>query len=126
MCPQDGGGGAHSRGRGAPMLNADSLTTFSGLMVFFATLLLASRHFFPASVLMIADGAAGMGIFWDRWSERSGHQTQVAAIISPAPLSSHDLQLLATHLPLLLLGLVILACIWQSNRTKGNEAAHGS
>jgi hypothetical protein len=90
-------------------------------MVFFGALALCYRRFAPAAVLFIIDGAAGVGIFWDRWSREAGHHVQISTLFAGVAPGGDDLALLATHLPLLLVGLAILGVlsIWQNRACSG-------
>jgi hypothetical protein len=56
------------------MPNLESLTTFSGLVVALAAVVVFYRLYTVAAVMLIMDGAGGTAIFWDRWSQRAGHQ----------------------------------------------------
>jgi hypothetical protein len=87
----------------------ESLTTFSGIFVFCATLALWHRRYTVGATLLIIAGAGGVGIFWDRWSRDAGPHVQVQALFSSDAPSGEQLILLGTHFPLLVLGLVILA-----------------
>ncbi|MEX0800962.1 MAG: hypothetical protein WD379_07095 [Dehalococcoidia bacterium] len=99
------------------MPDIGSLTTFSGLMAFFGTLCLLSRQFTGAGLLLLISGAAGTGIFWDRWSERAGDQVHVTALFAGHPPSPDETAMLATHLPLLILGgSLVVAVAWRNYR----------
>jgi hypothetical protein len=98
----------------------DSLATLSGLLTFFGTAALLYKRFTPAAILFVIDGSAGTGIFWDRWSRETGHHVQVSALFSGVAPRTADLELLATHLPLLVIGLVILAAVaWRNGGEHG-------
>lgn len=90
------------------MPSVDSITTFSGLFILFGSLAIAFERPSLGAILYIIIGSAGVGIFWDRWSARTGHQDQITTIFKGELPSIEELVLLATHGPLLLLGLVIL------------------
>lgn len=71
------------------MPSLDSLATLSGLMVFFGTLAAFYGRMIPAAALFMIDGAAGVGMFWERWSGATDHHMQVSALFdSHAPSSS--------------------------------------
>lgn len=61
------------------------------------------------SILYIVTGSAGVGIFWDRWSSRVGHQDQIDVLFSGEGPTTREVVMLSTHGPLLLVGLLILA-----------------
>lgn len=91
------------------MPSMESFTTFSGIMAFLATVaLLRGRYTIGATILIIA-GAGGVAIFWDRWSREAGPHVQVQALLSPVMPTFEQFALLATHLPMLVAGLIILA-----------------
>ena len=89
------------------MPSIDSLATVSGLLTFFGTAALLYKRFTPAALLFIIDGSAGTAIFWDRWSRETGHHVQVSALFSGVAPTAGEWALLATHLPLLVVGLMI-------------------
>ena len=62
-----------------------------------------------ASTLFLIAGSAGLGIFWDRWSRETGEHVQVWALFAGQAPSGEQMALLATHLPMLALGIAILA-----------------
>jgi hypothetical protein len=106
----------------ASMIHFDAFRTFSGLLTLLAMLALLSRRLTPAALLLIIDGAAGTGIFWDRWSRATGHQVQLSALFSGALSRTSDLDLLVTHLPLLIIGLAIIATVsWRNAKRHGLE-----
>jgi len=90
------------------MPDINSLTSFSGLMVFFAVLAFLYRRHVVTAVLLIVAGAAGTGIVWDRWSERAGDQVHFGAFLDPTTPKSDEIAMISTHLPLLVLGLALL------------------
>lgn len=101
------------------MPDVNSLTTFSGLVVCLATIVFFYRLFTVAAVMLIMDGAGGTAIFWDRWSERAGHQVHLSALSDAVPPTGSEAAMLVTHLPLAILGLTLLAIVtWRRN----NEA----
>lgn len=102
------------------MPNFGSLTTFSGLVVCLATMALLYRQFTLAALMLIMDGTGGTAIFWDRWSERAGHQVHLSALTSGVPPTHSEIAMLATHLPLVAVGLIIfIAMTWQRSRLWG-------
>lgn len=90
------------------MINLDSPTTLSGIFVFLSVLAYFGGRHLLASILLIITGSAGLGIVWDRWSERGGHQTQITAFFSPHSPNENEVALFGTHLPLLIVGLAVL------------------
>jgi hypothetical protein len=90
------------------MPDINSLTTFSGLLAFFATLGLLHRRFTPAAILLVIAGAGGTAIAWDRWSLRAGDDVHVTALISGRAPTASEAAMFITHLPLLAIGLGIL------------------
>jgi hypothetical protein len=105
------GGGVVDGGRNRVVPNLASLTTFSGLVVCIATIAIIYKHFLIGSLLFIMDGTGGTAIFWDRWSVRAGSQVHIDAIFSPVPPTSSEAAMLITHLPLVVIGLIILAVL---------------
>ncbi len=91
------------------MIDIGSLTTFSGLMAFAATLAVFSRRRLLAGTLLVMAGTAGIAIVWDRWSLRTGDHFDITALLSPSQLNAEDTQMLITHIPLLIIGVVLLA-----------------
>ncbi len=67
------------------------------------------RRYYAAAVGFLALGAGALAIVWDSWSARAGHHMELTALVEPVALSSRETFLLATHLPLLLAGLALLA-----------------
>jgi hypothetical protein len=101
----------------------DSLLTVSGLLVFVGTLALLYRFAIPAAVLFIIDGAAGVGVFWERWSSGTDDHMQLQAVFSGVPPTMDEWGILVTHLPILLLGLTVLSfATWRSGRYHGFRA----
>jgi hypothetical protein len=88
--------------------DADSTITVSGLLIFAATVLVLTRRLFAGSVLMLIAGSGGMAIFWDRWSERAGHQARITAFLTAPTPTATEIELFVTHLPLLMLGIALL------------------
>lgn len=98
----------------------NAFRTLSGLLTLLAMLALLSRRLTLASVLLIIDGSAGTGIFWDRWSRAAGHHVELTTMFSGVRPDRADLGLLATHLPLLLIGIGILLTVsWRSGSEHG-------
>ncbi len=101
------------------MPNFYSLTTFSGLVVCFATIALLYRKFTLGAVMLIMDGTGGTAIFWDRWSQRGGNQVHLNALFSAVPPTRSELAMLVTHLPLAVLGLVVLTAVtWRRHHER--------
>ncbi len=73
----------------------DSLATLSGVLVFLGTLALFYKKLVPASALFIIDGAAGVGVFWERWSRETDHHMEVTAAFSGVAPSADQWALLA-------------------------------
>lgn len=103
------------------MPNLYSLTTFSGVVVCLATIVLLYRLFTIAAVMLIMDGAGGTAIFWDRWSERAGHQVHFSALMHAEPPTGAEVAMLVTHLPLAVLGLMILAIVTWRRKHEGTR-----
>jgi hypothetical protein len=98
----------------------NAFRTFSGLLTLLAMLALLAGRLTLASVLLIIDGSAGTGIFWDRWSRETGQHVEITALFSGVHPDRAEVGLLATHLPLLLIGIAMLALVnWK------NGIAHG-
>jgi hypothetical protein len=93
------------------VLAVESLATLSGILVFLGTLALLYRWFVVAAALFIVDGAAGVGVFWERWSSQTDAHMKVTAVLSGAPPSADQWGILLTHLPVLFGGLVVLAAV---------------
>ena len=107
------------------MPNIYSLTTFSGLVVCLATIALLYRHFTLGAVMLIMDGTGGTAIFWDRWSQRAGHQVHIGALLSAVPPTGSEIAMLVTHLPLAVVGLIILGVLtWQKNHDRRQHDEH--
>ncbi|MBF6599335.1 MAG: hypothetical protein IVW36_02355 [Dehalococcoidia bacterium] len=54
-------------------------------------------------------GSAGIGIFWERWSRLAGDDVHITALFNPVRPTTAQFELLATHLPPLLIGIGILS-----------------
>jgi len=94
--------------------------TFSGLFVFGALVAVMNRWLTLAGLLLTVAGAAGVGIFWERWSRLAGDNVRLAALLDPVRPTPGQLELLATHLPLLAVGVVILSAVaWRNRRAEG-------
>ena len=99
------------------MPNLYSLTTFSGLVVAFSVIVIFYRWYMLGAVFLIMDGAGGTAIFWDRWSARAGNQVHIDAMFSGVPPTSSELAMLYTHLPLAVIGLIMIGVItWRKDR----------
>jgi hypothetical protein len=90
-------------------LDWSSLYTFSGLLFIGAALMYVLNRQVFAAVLLIVAGAGGTAVAWDRWSERTGEQVHLTAFLNPAAPSAGEVTMIITHLPLLIVGLVLLA-----------------
>ena len=107
------------------MPNFASLTTFSGLVVCLATIALLYRHFTVGAVMLIMDGAGGTAIFWDRWSQRAGNQVHIDSLLSAVPPTGSEVAMLVTHLPLAVVGLVILGVLtWRRSQEGSQHDSH--
>lgn len=105
------------------MPSIDSMTTFSGIFVFVGTMVLLLRYITLGAILYLITGSAGVGIFWDRWSERVGHQDQIFSLLQgPAP-SGHEFILLASHGPLLIVGLAFLTVVMLDRHQRGVDSS---
>ena len=62
-----------------------------------------------AATLLVIAGSGGSAVAWDRWSERTGEQVHLTALISPAAPTVGEVTTLAMHFPLLVVGLLLLA-----------------
>jgi hypothetical protein len=99
--------------------NINSLTTFSGILAFAATMALLYRRGLLGSILLIIAGSGGLAIAWDRWSYESGHQVHFTALFSAKGPSSDEAAMILTHGPLLLIGLLIL--FFESRRSNAEK-----
>ncbi len=92
------------------MLDLDwsSLYTFSGLLFVGGALLYSLGRPAAAATLLIIAGSGGSAVAWDRWSERTGEQVHLTAFLSPTAPSAGEITMIVTHLPLLIIGLVLL------------------
>lgn len=90
-------------------MDASSLYTLSGLFFIGAALAFVLDRHVLAAVLLIMAGSGGFAVAWDRWSERTGEQVHLTALLSPTAPTADEATLFATHVPLLLIGLVLLA-----------------
>ena len=103
------------------MVDSQSLQTFSGLFVFFALIAAMNRWLTLAGLLLTVAGAAGVGVFWERWSRLAGYEVQVRALWHPVRPTSGQDWLLATHMGMLVIGLALLA--WLAQRREGTDTA---
>ena len=90
-------------------LDWSSLYTFSGLLFIGGALMYALDRPIAAAILLIIAGSGGLAVAWDRWSERTGEQVHLTAFLSPAAPSAGEVTMLITHVPLLIVGLILLA-----------------
>ncbi len=98
------------------MIDLHSFYTFSGLFAFGAVLALLYRCFTAAGLLLTTAGAGGVGIFWERWSRLAGDNVHVTALVSPAWPTTAQWELLGTHLPLLVCGVIIISALARKRR----------
>ncbi len=104
------------------VIDPDAFYTFSSLFVCGALVALMNKWFTAAGITLTVAGAAGVGIFWERWSSLAGDDVHVAALVNPVAPTRGQIELLATHLPMLLAGAGILAAVaWRRalERTTG-------
>lgn len=90
-------------------LDASSLFTLSGLLFIGAAAAYAAERPIVAAALLIMAGAGGSAVAWERWSARTGEQVHLTAFFSPVAPSAAELTMLATHVPMLIIGLALLA-----------------
>ena len=93
------------------MIAFDSFYTFSGLFLCGALVALANGWLTAAGVLLTVAGSAGVGIFWERWSLLAGDDVHVTALWTPVMPTRGQIELLGTHLPMLVIGVAILAAL---------------
>ena len=89
-------------------VDVSSLYTLSGLLVIAAALSYVLDRPLAAATLLIIAGSGGTAVAWDRWSERTGDQVHLTALLSPTEPTMGEVTTLATHFPLLVLGLLLL------------------
>jgi hypothetical protein len=87
----------------------ESWATASVVLSVLAVVALASKRCLFASLGFAGLGFSALGIVWDQWSERTGHHMEIWAVLDPVPLTEREVFLLATHLPLLILGVILLS-----------------
>jgi hypothetical protein len=102
------------------MIDTHSLQTFSGLFVFLALVCLLNRWLTIGGLLLTVAGAAGLGVFWERWSRLTGYEVQLRALWHPVRPTAGQDWLFATHTGMLLIGLALLA--WLARRREGSPA----
>ena len=61
------------------MVTLASVQTFSGLFAFLALVAVLNRCLTLGGLLLTVAGAAGLGVFWERWSLRTGYEVEVRA-----------------------------------------------
>ena len=100
------------------MVTFQSFATLSGLFLFFAFVALLNRWLTLGGLLLTVAGAAGVGVFWERWSRLTGYDVEVRAIWHPVPPTFAQAWLLGTHAAMLLGGVALLAWIaWRRDRS---------
>lgn len=99
----------------------DSLGTFSGLFTFFAFVALLNRRITTGALFLTVAGAAGLGVFWDRWSRLTGYEVQIRALWNPVTPTESQVWLFVTHLTMLMAGLALLC--WLAARHEGAGAS---
>lgn len=102
------------------MIDVHSLQTFSGLFVFLALVAVLNRWFTLGGVLLTVAGAAGLGVFWERWSRLAGYEVQVRALWHPVRPTQAQYWLFASHGVMLLAGVLLLARV--ARRREGRQA----
>jgi hypothetical protein len=90
-------------------LDFSSLYTFSGLLLIGGALMYVLDRPIAAAILLIIAGSGGSAVAWDRWSARIGEQVHLTAFLSPAAPSAGEMTMIITHVPLLMVGLILLA-----------------
>jgi hypothetical protein len=103
------------------MIDTHSLQTFSGLFVFLALIAVLNGWHTLGGLLLTVAGAAGLGVFWERWSRLTGYEVQVRALWHPVRPTGGEAWLFATHVTMLALGASLL--LWASwRRTEGSRS----
>ncbi len=100
------------------MIDFNSFYTFSGLFATGALVALMYRRFTLSGLLLTIAGAAGIGIFWERWSRLAGDDVHVTALFNPVMPTTAQWELLATHVPFLVCG---VALIFMTARNRSYE-----
>ncbi|MGH7623001.1 MAG: hypothetical protein ACREMU_11725 [Gemmatimonadaceae bacterium] len=100
------------------MIEINSIETFSGLFLFLALVALLNRWLTLAGILLTVTGAAGFGVFWERWSRLTGHEVQIQALWDPVRPTDGQIWLFATHMTMLVMGLALLS--WLAARREGS------
>ena len=93
------------------VVDSQSITTFSGLFVFFALVALFNRWFTLSGLLFTVAGAAGLGVFWERWSRLTGYDVQIQALWHPVAPTHNQTELLIVHALMLACGIGLLAAL---------------
>lgn len=103
----------------SPMIGFDisGLYTLSGLLFVGGALMYVLEHRVLAATMLVVAGAGGCGGAWDRWSARTGEHVHLTAFFSPVAPSAGELTMLATHVPMLVTGLVLLALATRRTRS---------
>jgi hypothetical protein len=98
------------------MLNFTPFYTLSGIFVCAALVALMNARPLPAAMLLTIAGAGGLGVFWERWSQRTGDDVHVAALLHPVAPTAAQWALLTSHGALLLAGVAVVT--WTARRGK--------
>jgi hypothetical protein len=85
-----------------------SLTLLSVLAMLFRRYVLAALGF-------LSLGCGALALVWDGWSAKTGHHMELTALLHPVSLTQREAFLLATHGPLLAIGVALLLLV-SSNR----------
>lgn len=100
--------------RGDGMLDFTPFYTLSGIFLCGALVALLNARPLPAAMLLTIAGAGGLGVFWERWSQRAGDDVHLAALLHPVAPTAAQWALLTSHGAILVLGIAVVA--WTARR----------
>ena len=103
------------------MVDSQAITTFSGIFTFLAFVVLFNRWFTLSGLLFTVAGAAGIGVFWERWSRLTGYDVQVQALWHPVPPTHDQTELLIVHTLMLLCGIALSTALAWRHREERNQ-----
>lgn len=92
------------------------LLTVSVALTLLSTGALLLRRYIAASIGFLSLGTGAIAIVWDGWSARAGHHMELTALLDPVALSSRDAFLLVTHLPFIVVGVLLMHSAQQRQR----------
>lgn len=76
--------------------------------------------FTAGGLFLTVAGAAGVGVFWERWSRLTGYEVELRALAHPVAPTSGEVALVATHGVMLLAGVALLLWHeWGRSRREG-------